>query len=1250
MNLDQLVDASVWVDGRRFTADESGLIMLPFSTQPGMRAAIISSGDFHCLQKFEQSAETYEFTAAMLLDRENLLTSNTAKAIIRPSLTVNGSAQAPVGLLTDLQLNVTVKNLDGVTTTKTVTDFKLHDDQETAVEFTVPPRTNSISLGLSAKIKNVSTGKEESLSASKSYSINQIDASATIQDFHLLPTSEGYFIEALGKTGEIKSGQAVRIGFLVDAFTQQVWVNLQSDDRGLIELGPLANVRSIDIQPSVGQKKTWDLNRQDQTYLQTLQVAAETSIELPAPAGINQFDPLLISLLELRGDTYVRDFADSVSVDKGIVKIKPLPPGDYRLRLTAPVTPLSGGASRDILIRVTAGKLATGVLVSPTRHLEARTKPEVQISTIAGNKKTVRIELENSTEQTRVHVIATRYQPAFDAYAVLAGVRPMEPWNNVPAVRRSAYQSGRTIGEEYEYILRRKYQKKFPGNMLTRPSLLLNPWAVRETSNQGQDAKRGSDFGKEGISPYAQNLSAVTAAQPNTSTSDFANLDYLGDGSVLLLNLRPNKAGVIEVDRTKLGPNQHVRVVAVNGMSTLQRNINFGLEKLKPRDSRLADVLDPEKHFSQSKQTQVLKKGDTLKIDDIVSAEFQIYDDLKDVFTLLETLNKSTHLNKFRFILDWNQKKEAEKNELYSKYACHELNFWLSRKDKDYFEKVVVPHLENKRSKTFMDHYLLKEDVSAFAKPWEFARLNTAERILLAEYLKDQRADLLRSVDESYWLNPITRANDDRLYDIAIRGQGLSKQRDFLERLAEAKKASGDGRRQLKELEIGRYDDSDDNEEMDLALKQKVSKKSEALSRNGVADAPAFSAFSGDFAKDSGLATGGQFFSGAAPYNRAKNPGKRALRFRTETRTRNVPVTRMTTETKTRQVMISGKMVNQNYTVQVPVQVQVQQNYTVQVPYTEDDEKKSNYSVPASAEQLGELRQRSRRLYRRIAPTQEWIENDYYLIPLERQSSGLVSINRFWRDLANHKEGPFLSPHFVDAHRSFTEMMFALAVLDLPISATDGETKYEDGSMTYTSAGPSIALHQQVRGVKLEKGNTKILISENFYQQNDRYRFEEGVRYDKFISKGFIPHTLYGSQVVVTNTTSTPQSVELLIQIPEGSIACSGSQATRTIKYDLAGFSTQTFDYSFYFPTSGDFSHYPAHVSAAGKALAVADGIEFEVVDEKADVDESSWNFVSQNSDSDQVIEFINRENVQRLDLNKIAYRMADERIFQTND
>ena len=123
--------------------------------------------------------------------------------------------------------------------------------------------------------------------------------------------------------------------------------------------------------------------------------------------------------------------------------------------------------------------------------------------------------------------------------------------------------------------------------MLTRPSLLLNPWAVKETSNQAQNAKAGQKFDKKGNDADGLKRQFESQKQSKIGTSDFANLDFLGDGSVVLLNLRPNKAGVIEVDRTKLGPNQHIRVVGVNGLNTLQRNINLGLQKLEARDRRL---------------------------------------------------------------------------------------------------------------------------------------------------------------------------------------------------------------------------------------------------------------------------------------------------------------------------------------------------------------------------------------------------------------------------------------------------------------------------------------------------------------------------------------------------------------------------------------------------------------------------------------------------------------------------------------
>ena len=83
------------------------------------------------------------------------------------------------------------------------------------------------------------------------------------------------------------------------------------------------------------------------------------------------------------------------------------------------------------------------------------------------------------------------YQPAFDSYAQFSFVRDPEPYQVPLSKARSLFVEGRNIGDEYRYIIDRKYSTKYPGNMLQRPGLLLNPWAIRQTATAQQlpDAK-----------------------------------------------------------------------------------------------------------------------------------------------------------------------------------------------------------------------------------------------------------------------------------------------------------------------------------------------------------------------------------------------------------------------------------------------------------------------------------------------------------------------------------------------------------------------------------------------------------------------------------------------------------------------------------------------------------------------------------------------------------------------------------------
>ena len=63
--------------------------------------------------------------------------------------------------------------------------------------------------------------------------------------------------------------------------------------------------------------------------------------------------------------------------------------------------------------------------------------------------------------------------------------------------------------------------------------------------------------------------------------------------------------------------------------------------------------------------------------------------------------------------------------------------------------------------------------------------------------------------------------------------------------------------------------------------------------------------------------------------------------------------------------------------------------------------------------------------------------------------------------------------------------------------------------------------------------------------------------------------------------------------------------------------------------------------------VAAAEALAFHVVDQPSQIDRSSWAYVSQNGSDDEVLEFLKRENIRRLDLSKIAFRMREKAFFQ---
>jgi hypothetical protein len=105
-------------------------------------------------------------------------------------------------------------------------------------------------------------------------------------------------------------------------------------------------------------------------------------------------------------------------------------------------------------------------------------------------------------------------------------------------------------------------------------------------------------------------------------------------------------------------------------------------------------------------------------------------------FTNVADYAKNISITLPDWTLSWNSYTEKKKQEVYDKEYCHELNFFLYKKDKPFFDQVVKPFISNKLSKTFVDLYLLNsQEILQFAHAHLLQKLNYFERALLTEKL-----------------------------------------------------------------------------------------------------------------------------------------------------------------------------------------------------------------------------------------------------------------------------------------------------------------------------------------------------------------------------------------------------------------------------------------------------------------------------------------------------------------------------------
>jgi len=645
-----------------------------------------------------------------------------------------------------------------------------------------------------------------------------------------------------------------------------------------------------------------------------------------------------------------------------------------------------------------------------------------------------------------------------------------------------------------------------------------------------------------------------------------SNQTFLPTASISMLNLKPDAGGRVVVPLEKLKGKSFLRVVAVDSHSITTDSIALA--------GRGFDAVS-QTHSTEASDKVVTEKREIHRVTpnvecEITGKQWEAFATVEKLCRLYSTIAENHLFDEFRFIANWHEQGTAEKARLYTRYACHELNFFLYKKDPQFFADVVKPFIANKYDKTFMDRYLLGDDLTEYCKLWRFEELNLVEKILLAEKVEVQQDVVRRLLSEQFALLQINDQKYNELFDTALQQSVLDvgagepmkaykPQTDYSQVPAPAKVSEDE-----EDEDLGDLDDLDDLDGQD-----------------------------DDFGDDLGS----------------------------------------------------------------------------------DDEATKSVSETTDKERRTAVRQ----FYRPLEPTKSWVENTYY----QDLGEKTFYANRFWLDFLNSFENkqPFISKHILDLflfeksderrkEDMFTELMFAAAVLDLPFEQKEISMKDAGSDRFFRSEFPAIIFEKRFMETEEKLSDSKVVVNRDLFRVDDRFVKKDNEKVEKYISGELQTRAVYGAKAVVTNSSSAKRKLNVQLEIPEGAIPV-GSGRSHDKRYDarryperyksiifdnglysssqatsVDAYSSKILEYYFYFPTAGDFELAGVVVSEEDVIVGKSELSKLLVTTESSTVDTSSWEYVSQYGTEEQVLKYLETQNLRDTKLELIAWRMRHKEFF----
>jgi len=291
--------------------------------------------------------------------------------------------------------------------------------------------------------------------------------------------------------------------------------------------------------------------------------------------------------------------------------------------------------------------------------------------------------------------------------------------------------------------------------------------------------------------------------------------------------------------------------------------------------------------------------------------------------------------------------------------------------------------------------------------------------------------------------------------------------------------------------------------------------------------------------------------------------------------------------------------------------------------------------------------------FQELDKTKEYTERHYYN---NLNKSLPIPLNAFWIDFTKHitenpNNKPFLSQNFIYSHSNLTELIATLSLISLPFKPENHtQSPFEGRGIEIQAASDFITFTKAVTEAQPEL-KTDILITQRFFDPQEKYTESEdepGVQVEKEVDQ-YIFNKVYGSTVIITNSSSSLQQLQVLVEIPEGAIPVNALDYTKSHNIQLGSFTTQTIEFYFYFPQTGKFKVNPPNVSKRGKVIAIGQRSEIEVKAQKTYTSLETLSAVLTKGSQEDVLNFARTKNIWNpkvFDFNAIYWLLKEESFF----